>query len=186
MGQRGYGAAEAVASCRITASPCWREGASCRVLGDRSLWSMPHASQSASHRAARPRAEQHLAHTCGQLALSGRLLDRGLPANGRYDLQLTPFIDAISPRRASEPVVSARAPARCITRCITPYTLPITPTSLDWRSSRPIRTRKSVVQTATRCVSVNSLRSQQPTVAASACVPAAVCAQHPMSKPVSN
>ncbi len=73
MGQRGYGAAEAVASCRITASPCWREGASCRALCDRSLWSMPHSSQSASHRAAHPRPVRRLVHPCGQLALSGRI-----------------------------------------------------------------------------------------------------------------
>lgn len=39
------------------------------------------------------------------LRYQGELLDQGLPANGRYDLQLTPFVDAVSPRRASEPVV---------------------------------------------------------------------------------
>ena len=39
------------------------------------------------------------------LRYQGELLDRGQPANGRYDLQLTPFVDANSPRRASEPVV---------------------------------------------------------------------------------
>ena len=39
------------------------------------------------------------------LRYQGELLDRGLPANGRYDLQLTPFTDADSPRRIAEAVV---------------------------------------------------------------------------------
>ena len=39
------------------------------------------------------------------LRYQGELLDRGLPANGHYDLQLTAFVDALTPQRLSEPVV---------------------------------------------------------------------------------
>lgn len=39
------------------------------------------------------------------LRYQGELLDRGLPANGRYDLQITPFTDADSSRRIGEAVV---------------------------------------------------------------------------------